>query len=43
MTVDADVGDVTARPDDLGAELERLGNADRFDGHVDAEAVRSAP
>ena len=40
MAVDADVRDPPARPDQLGAELERLGHADRLDGDVGAEAVR---
>ena len=37
--MDADVGDVAPGPDELGALLERLGDADRFYRHVGAEAV----
>ena len=38
MAVHADVGDAAARPDQIGAELERLRHADRLDGDVGAEA-----
>src|SRR5205814_10372909 len=38
MAVHADVGEATARPDQIGAELERLRYADRLDGDVGAEA-----
>ena len=37
VAVDADVGDAAAGPDELGAELERLGHADRLDRDVGAE------
>ena len=39
MAVHADVGDAAARPDQIGAELERLRHADRLDGDVGAEPV----
>ena len=39
MAVDADVGDATAGANELGAELERLGDADRLDRDVRAEAA----
>jgi len=37
VAVDADVGDPAARADQVGAELEGLGDAHRLDGHVGAE------
>src|SRR5262245_35473461 len=37
VAVNAHVGDATAGPHDVGAELERLRHADRFDRHVRAE------
>ena len=37
MSVDADVRNPAARPDQVRAELERLGNADRLDRDVRAE------
>ena len=39
MAVDADVRDAAAGADEVGAELERLGNADRLDRDVGAEAA----
>ena len=39
LAVDADVGHVATGPDELGAELEGGGHADRLDGHVGAEPV----
>ena len=39
VAVDADVREVAARPDELGAELERLGGADGLDRDVGAEPV----
>ena len=40
MAVHADVREPAARADQLRAELERLGNADRLDRDVGAETVR---
>ena len=37
LPVHADVRDTPSGPDQLGAELERVGHAHRLDGHVDAE------
>ena len=39
MAVDADVRNPAARPDQLGAQLERLRDADRLDGDIRAEPV----
>ena len=39
--MDADVRDPAARPDELGAELERRGDADCLDGDVGAEPAVS--
>ena len=39
LAVHADIRDPTARPDQLGAELERLGHADRLDRDVRAQAA----
>ena len=39
LAMDADVGDVATRADDVGAELERLRDPDGFDRDIDADAV----
>ena len=39
LSVDSNIGHVPTGPHQLGAQLERFGDANRFDGHVGAEAV----
>ena len=43
LAVDADVGDVSAGPDESGASSKVLGYADRLDRDVGSEAVGEPP